>query len=98
MEILYQRCAGLDVHQKTVVACVRHPADPTTRSRRGSEVRTFAATTPGLLQLHQWLTEHHVTHAAMESTGIYWRPVYNVLEGAFELLLVNAQHVKAVPG
>lgn len=98
MDILYERCAALDVHQKTVVTCVRHPADRTTRSPRLGEVRTFAATTPGLLQLHRWLTEHHVTHVAMESTGIYWRPVYHVLEGAFELLLVNAQHVKAVPG
>lgn len=98
MEILYERCAGLDVHQKTVVACVRQPAGPTPRSKRLGEVRTFAATTPGLLQLHRWLSEHDVTLVAMESTGIYWRPIYNVLEGAFELLLVNAQHVKAVPG
>lgn len=79
MEILDERWAGLDVHQKTIVACVRHPADPTTRSRRRGDVHTFAATTPGLLQLHRWLTEHDVTHVAMESTGIYWRPVYNVL-------------------
>jgi transposase len=98
MEILYERCAGLDVHQQTVVACVRHPADRPPRSKRRGEVRTFAATTPGLLELHRWLTEHEVSHVAMESTGIYWRPVYHVLEGAFELLLVNAQHVKAVPG
>lgn len=98
MEILLERCAGLDVHLKTIVACVRTPGDPGQRGSRGSEVRTFAATTPGLLALHEWLAERQVTQVAMESTGIYWRPVYNVLEGAFELLLVNARHVKTVPG
>lgn len=98
MDILLERCAGLDVHLKTVVACVREPGDREERARRRSEVRTFSTTTPGLLDLHQWLAERGVTHVAMESTGIYWRPVYNVLEGAFELLLVNARHVKTVPG
>ncbi len=68
------------------------------RGDRCSEVRTFSATTPGLLALQSWLAECAVTHVAMESTGIYWRPVYNILEGAFELLLVNARHVKGVPG
>ena len=99
MDILFERCAALDVHQKTVVACVRTPEAPERGKRkRRSEVRTFSATTPGLLELHSWLTESEVTHVAMESTGIYWRPVYNILEGAFELLLVNARHVKGVPG
>lgn len=98
MEVLFERCAGLDVHKKTIVACVRFPADAGKRGSRDREVRTFSATTPGLLSLHSWLTECEVTHVAMESTGIYWRPVYNVLEGAFELLLVNARHIKGVPG
>jgi transposase len=98
MEVLYERCAGLDVHKKTVVACVRMPVAKGKRTSRRGEVRTFAATTPGLLELHAWLTQLEVTHVAMESTGIYWRPVYNILEGAFELLLVNARHVKSVPG
>lgn len=98
MEVVFERCAGLDVHQKTVVACVRTPGPSKKRGEQNREVRTFSATTPGLLALHSWLTEREVTHVAMESTGIYWRPVYNVLEGGFELLLVNARHVKAVPG
>lgn len=97
MEIMFERCAALDVHQKTVVCCVRLPTEEPRRGRRG-EVRTFSTTTPGLLELHTWLTEKGVTHVAMESTGIYWRPVYNLLEGAFELLLVNARHVKGLPG
>lgn len=96
MEILFERCAGLDVHQRTVVACVRAPK-PEGRGRH-NEVRTFSTTTPGLLELHSWLSDTGVTHVAMESTGIYWRPVFNVLEGAFELLVVNARHVKSVPG
>lgn len=96
MEVMVERCAGIDVHQKTVVVCVRLPGDG--KRARSSEVRTFDATTPGLLQLHEWLSEQQVTQAAMESTGVYWRPVYNVLEASFELLLVNAQHVKQVPG
>lgn len=98
MDILLERCAGLDVHQKTVVGCVRAPGDPGVRGSRHSEVRTFATTTQGLLALHEWLAQSEVTHVAMESTGIYWRPIYNILEGAFELLLVNARHVKTVPG
>jgi transposase len=97
MEILFERCAGLDVHQKTVVACVRVPKPSSKRGRIGS-VRTFSTTTGGLLELASWLSEAGVTHVAMESTGVYWRPVYNILEGAFDLLLVNAQHVKSVPG
>ncbi len=99
MRVVYQRCAGLDVHKKTVVACVRSPLDASTkRSERSSEVRTFATTTRDLLQLFDWLSESGVSHVAMESTGVYWRPVYSILEEGFELLLVNARHVKNVPG
>jgi transposase len=94
MQILYERCAGLDVHKQTVVACVLLTTTDTTRR----EVRTFSTTTAGLLALADWLGSHSVTHVAMESTGVYWRPVFNVLEGSFAVILVNAQHMKAVPG
>lgn len=96
MEILIERCAGLDVHNKTVVGCVRVPGG--TGKRRATEIKTFATHTAGLVALSDWLTERGVTHVAMESTGVYWRPVYAVLEEAFELLLVNARHIKHVPG
>lgn len=96
MDVVYARCAGLDVHKATVVGCVRLPG-PQREARRG-ETQTFATTTRGLLALADWLTAHEVTHVAMESTGVYWRPVYAVLEGSTELLLVNARHVKMVPG
>ena len=95
MQILYERCGGLDVHKKTVVACLLVTA-PTGKVSR--EVRTFSTMTAGLLALSDWLSSHQVTHVAMESTGVYWRPVFNVLEGSFEVILVNAQHMKAVPG
>jgi transposase len=91
MQVVYERCAGLDVHKKTVVACVMTPA--------GRETRSFPTMTGDLLALADWLLEHDVTHVAMESTGVYWRPVYNLLEGMeLTLLVVNAQHIKAVPG
>jgi transposase len=95
MDTLHPHCAGLDVHKDTVVACARHVA-PSGRAR--SEVRTFSTLTSGLLELADWLTQQGVTHAAMESTGVYWKPVYHILEGGCELLLVNAEHVKKVPG
>lgn len=94
MERVYERCCGLDVHKQRVVACVRTPGP---RRSRG-EVRTFGTTTNELLRLSDWLTEKGCTHVAMESTGVYWKPVFNVLEGVCEVLLVNAQHIKAVPG
>ncbi|MEZ4613047.1 MAG: IS110 family transposase [Caldilineaceae bacterium] len=94
MEIVYPRCAGLDVHKKTVVACRVAPRG----KQRHREVRSFGTTVRELLALQDWLHEWGITHVAMESTGEYWRPIYNVLEGHFELLLVNAQHVKQVPG
>src|SRR5438876_1159132 len=95
MRVLYERCAGLDVHKLTVVASLILTSATGTDSR---EVRTFATTTAGLLALADWLASHEVSHVAMESTGVYWRPVFNVLEGSFEVILVNAQHMKAVPG
>lgn len=94
MEVQYEICCGLDVHKKSVAACVRRPGP----KGRASEVRTFGTTTRALLELSAWLTRAGCTHVAMESTGVYWRPVHNLLEGSFELLLVNARHVKAVPG
>lgn len=95
MEVLHQRCAGLDVHKKTVVAAVRLA----TENRLVTEVKTFATTTAGLLALSDWLGENGCTHAAMEATGIYWRPVWHVLsDGEIELILANAAHVKNVPG
>lgn len=95
MDIVHPHCAGLDVHKDTVVACARHHP-PGGRVRL--EVRTFATHTAGLLQLADWLAAQGVTHAAMESTGVYWKPVFHVLEGRCEVLLVNAQHLKHVPG
>ena len=95
MEKVYERCCGLDVHKKTVVACLRTPG---ARGRRTSEVRTFGTMTPELLALADWLLEAGCTHVAMESTGVYWKPVFNILEGVCEVLLVNAHHIKAVPG
>jgi transposase len=95
MEVLYRVCCGLDVHKKIVVACLRFPGP---KGKRAEEVRTFGTTTRELLRLADWLTAAGCTHIAMESTGVYWRPVYQILEGGFELLLVNAQHVKMVPG
>jgi len=94
MEVLYPRCAGLDVHQATVVACVRIASG----ARAAQEVRTFDTTTKGLLALADWLRESRCTHVAMESTGVYWKPVWHVLEGDFELVLANATHIRNVPG
>lgn len=97
MKVVIERCAGLDVHKKTVVACVRTPE--VGRGKLGSkEIRTFETPMRGLEALRAWLASFGVTEVAMESTGVYWRPVYAVLEGDFRLLLVNARHVKHVPG
>jgi transposase len=95
MQVKYERCAGLDVHKRTVVACVSVPAGQGGWRR---ETRTFGTMTADLLALADWLQSWECTHVAMESTGEYWKPVFNLLEGTFEVLLVNAQHVKAVPG
>jgi transposase len=95
MSVVYERCAGLDVHKVTVVACLMLT---TPSGKVHKEVRTFATTTVGLQELADWLCSQAVTHVGMESTGIFWRPVFNVLESHFEVILVNAQHMKAVPG
>ena len=94
MDVLYPHCAGLDIHRDTIVACVR-------LAEAGGVIRvveTFATTTTELERLSDWLSGHKVTHVAMEATGVYWKPVWAVLAGDFELVLANAHHVKAVPG
>ncbi len=95
MDILHRNCAGFDVHKKTVVVCVRS-VDPDGGVRK--QVRTFGTMTADLLELADWLDAEGVRHAAMESTGIYWKPIWHILEGRFELMLVNAHHMKQVPG
>jgi transposase len=95
MEILYQCCAGLDVHKRTVVACIRRLGPD---SQPQDLVRTFGTMTGELLELADWLAAHAVVHVAMESTGVYWKPVFHLLEDRFQVLLVNAQHIKQVPG
>lgn len=93
MQVLYPRCAGLDVHKDTIVACVRCVSAPLHQ-----EVRSFDSTTSGLLALTDWLALHGCTHVAMEATGVYWKPVWHILEGNFELVLANAHHIRGVPG
>ena len=95
MERVVERACGLDVHKKTVAACVRVPG---LRGQRHQEVHTFGTTAAELLALREWLESHGVTHVAMESTGVYWKPVYYVLEEAFACVLVNATHMRQVPG
>jgi transposase len=95
MEVLYPRCCGLDVHKKSITACVLWAGE---KGKSRKEKRRFGTFTQDLLRLADWLRECGVTHVAMESTGVYWKPVWNILEGQFEVLLVNAQHIKAVPG
>src|SRR5829696_6396737 len=94
MEVLYPRCAGLDVHKDMVMACSRIAEG----GKVQQDVKSFSTTTSGLLQLAEWLVDAGCTHVAMEATGVYWKPVWHVLEGSFELLLANAQHVRNVPG
>lgn len=95
MEVLHPRCCGLDVHKKSVVACLRLVGPG---AKVHSEVRTFSAMTDDLLALADWLRGHEVTPVAMESLGVYWKPVYNLLEGDFQLILVNAAQIKNLPG
>jgi transposase len=95
MERVIERCCGLDVHKKTVVACVRLPG---ARGERDQHVRTFATTTVELLALRDWLGAYGVTHVAMESTGVYWKPIFYVLEDAFTCVLANAAQIAQVPG
>src|SRR3954470_16384071 len=103
MDILYMRCAGLDIHRDTLVACVRSAAAAGggRLAEAGGVVRlveTFGTTTTELERLSEWLAGHGVTAVAMEATGVCWKPVWAVLAGDFELVLANAHHVKAVPG
>jgi len=95
MEILYSHCAGLDVHKASVAACVLTPGEG---AEPRKEIREFGTTTGELRELAAWLKQCGVSHAAMEATGVYWKPVFNVLESACELILVNARHIKQVPG
>ena len=93
MELLHRRCCGLDVHKGTVVACLRLVSD----GKVTTEVRTFQTTTADLLRLSEWLAANDCTHVAMEATGVYWKPVWHILDdGEFELVLANAAHVKNV--
>src|SRR5437764_13373982 len=95
MEVLYRVCAGLDVHKDSIKACLRRPRP---RGGRQKEVQTFGTTTREILRMADWFSAMQCTHVAMESTGVYWKPIDNVLEGNFEVLLVNAAHIKQVPG
>ena len=95
MQVLYRTCCGLDVHKQTIVACLTWPpADGQVRK----EIRSFAAATDDLLALAGWLCQAGCNHVAMESTGVYWKPVSNILEGEFEVTVLNAAHIKALPG
>src|SRR4051794_19683538 len=91
MDVVYTRCCGLDVHKDSLVACIVIPND---QGQPAKTIRTFGTMTADILAFGDWLAEHGVTHLAMESTGVYWKPVWNLLEGQLELLLVNARHVK----
>src|SRR3979411_2987201 len=91
MRVVHERCCGMDVHKRTVVACVLGPD--------GQQTRTFGTMTRDLLALAEWLRSLDISHAAMESMGVFWQPIYNVLEDAgLNVLVVNARHIKAVPG
>jgi transposase len=92
MRLVYERCCGLDVHKNLVIACL---STPDALGHPVKQVRTFRTTTADLLALGDWLSAAACTHVAMESTGVYWKPIYNVLADAFEVLVVNAQHIKA---
>jgi transposase len=94
MQVIYERCCGLDVHKRMITVCLLKWLG----SDWQKEIRQFGTMTKDLLALSDWLVGEGCTHVAMESTGVYWKPVYNILEGQFELLVVNAQHLKAVPG
>jgi transposase len=95
MEILYERCCGLDVHKRTVVACLLVPGAAGAPSK---QIRTLGTMTADLLALSDWLAAAGCTQVAMESTGVFWKPIYNLLEDRFAVLVVNAAHSKAVPG
>jgi transposase len=94
MEVLYDHCCGLDVHKETVAACIAI----TERGHVGREKRVFGTTTKELLELSDWLNEREITHVGMESTGVYWKPIWNILGSQFDVTLANTQHFKSVPG
>jgi Transposase len=96
MRVVHERCCGLDVHKKTVVACILITTQATGEVQR--HIRTFSTMTAGLLALSDWLESMDVVVIALESTGVYWRPVFNLLEEGRTIILVNAQHIKTVPG
>jgi transposase len=95
LDIIYERCCGVDVHKRSVAACVIVPG---THGEPRKDIRTFGTMPEDLLELSDWLAAAGCTHVAMESTGVYWKPIYNLLEGAFTPLLVNARYIKTVPG
>jgi transposase len=95
MDLVYARCAAIDVHKRTAVVSLGWLDD---QAQRHKLTRTFTTMTPDLVHLAQWLADHGVTHVAMESTGVFWRPIFNLLEGQCVVVLANAAHVKAVPG
>ena len=96
MEVMYRRCAGLDIHKKSISACVLIfvPAEEEPEIQK----RTFGTFTVELVELKAWLSSHGVTHVVMESTGVYWIPLWSLLEGSFQLMLVNPRHFRALPG
>jgi transposase len=94
MEVVHTHCCGLDIHKKSIVACIIVPAAGKARK----EIRTFGTVTEDIVKLSEWLLASSISHVAMESTGEYWKPIYNILERDFQLLLVNPQHIKALPG
>lgn len=96
MEAIIERACGLDVHKETITGCIMVPKEDGKGIKK--EIRTYNTMTNDLLQLREWLRSEGITHVAMESTGVYWKPVYNILEDGFEVLLVNARHIKNVPG
>jgi transposase len=95
MEVLYARCAGLDIHKKTVRVCLLMRQE---HGKTHKEFRTYSTTTQDLLNLLEWLLAQGCSQVAHDRTGVYWKPVYNWFEGQIEVLVVNAQHIKAVPG
>jgi transposase len=95
MEIIFERCCGIDVHKETLTACIMIGEGGKVTKK---EIRTYTTMTEDIEQLRDWLKSEGVTHVAMESTGIYWRPIFNILEEDFEIILANARHIKNVPG
>ncbi len=95
MQVLHTCCCGLDVHKRFVVACLIQPGDDGTSRKT---FQRFSTLTPDLLRLVDWLQQAACSHVALESTGVYWKPIFNLMEGLFQIVLVNAQHMKAVPG